>query len=274
MPLKNILLHMGNDEQHEARLAAAVAIARRFQATLDILYVATPASMPAGVTGRGASYAYLAEATAIAHEKAEEIEKRIRERITDVSFRWTVEEGDHVELLAKRTPYMDLAIVSQSHPAHLEDFVRLHLPDQLPMQASCPTLVLPWDHAAEIGTEMTIAWKECREAARAVRDALPFLLAARKVTVLTLDDSRASGREAGDSLVRFLEGHGMANVKRRHLGDDGGDAGETILAAAREDGSDALVMGAYGHSRLRELVVGGVTRHILGHMHLPVLMSH
>lgn len=274
MTLKNILLHMSNDEQHMTRLEAAASVARHFRAVLDILYVATPASMPAGITGRGASYAYLAEATAIAHEKAVEIEARIRERLTDIPFRWSVGEGDHVELLAERTPYADLAIVSQSRPAHLEDFVRLHLPDQLPMQASCPTLVLPWDHEpAEIGADVLIAWKECREAARAVRDALPFLLAARKVTVLTIEDS-GDARAAGDRLSVFLEGHGIANRQRRHLTDDGGDTGEAILAVAREEGSDILVMGAYGHSRLRELVVGGVTRHVLGHMHLPVLMSH
>lgn len=274
MTLKTILLHMSNDEQHMTRLKAAASLARRFQAMLDILYVATPVSMPAGITGRGASYAYLAEATAIAHEKAAEIETRIRKRLADLPFRWAVVEGDHVDLLARRTPYADLAIVSQSHSAHIEDFVRLHLPDRLPMQASCPTLVLPWGHASdEIGTDVLIAWKECREAARAVRDSLPFLLAARKVTILTIDDS-GEEKDAGDRLGPFLDTHGITNRQRRHLADDGRDTGEAILAAAREEGGDTLVMGAYGHSRLRELVVGGVTRHVLGHMHLPVLMSH
>ena len=75
-----------------------------------------------------------------------------------------------------RTPFVDLAVVSQSHPAHLEDRVRLQIPDQLPMQAACPTIVLPWERRIQSsGHHTLIAWKNTREAGRAVRDAIPFL---------------------------------------------------------------------------------------------------
>jgi hypothetical protein len=110
MPIKSILLHMANDEHHADRLQRGIELATRFNAYLEILYIATPVSMPAGITGRGASYAYLAEATAIAHEKAEEIAHEVRTRCSELAYSFAIEEGDHVELLARRTPFVDRRI--------------------------------------------------------------------------------------------------------------------------------------------------------------------
>lgn len=275
MPIKSILLHMAADERHAERLGTAVELASRFGAHLDILYVATPVSMPASIVGRGASYAFLAEATAIAHEKAEGIQRRVRDACAGTPCTWTVAEGDHVALLAERAAYADLAVVTQSHPEHLEDRVRLHLPDRLPLQSPCPTLVLPWDpRPATVATDLVVAWKNTRESSLAVRGALPLLAAARRVSVLTVDgpgERRRAASAEGAALVAFLGRHGVAAEARRTEGED---AGEAILGFARETGADGLVMGSYGHSRLREVVIGGATRHVLGHMDLPVVMAH
>ena len=102
MPIKTILLHMANDDAHAGRMAVAATLAKQFSAHIQALYVATPVSMPAGATGRAASYAFMAEATAIAHENAERIEREVRQALNGLSYDWTVEEGDHVELLAER----------------------------------------------------------------------------------------------------------------------------------------------------------------------------
>jgi nucleotide-binding universal stress UspA family protein len=278
MPIKSILLHMAADERHAERLGTAVELARRFGAHLDILFVATPVSMPASIVGRGASYAFLAEATAIAHEKAEVIHRRVQDVCAGTPYAWTVAEGDHVSLLAERAAYADLAVVTQSHPEHLEDRVRLHLPDRLPLQSPCPTLVLPWDpRPATVATDLVVAWKNTRESSLAVRGALPLLAAARRLSVLAVDDpgerraALAERAAEGAALVAFLGRHGVAAEARRTEGED---AGEAILGFAREIGADGLVMGSYGHSRLREVVIGGATRHVLGHMDLPVVMAH
>lgn len=273
MPIKTILLHMSNDERHGARLDVAVSLAKRFDAYVDVLYIATPVHMPAAVTGRGASYAYIAEATAIAHEKAEAIEHEVRQALKDCSYSWEVVEGDHEELLATRATYSDLAVITQSHPAHVEDRVLLHVPDRLPLDAPCPALVLPYDGTpAGFGRHVVVAWKNTREAGRALRDALPFLQAAEKVTVLTIDPPGHKGDSGRDPMI-FLERHGVRSQHKSEV-HRGGDIGETILARAEEMGADLLVMGAYGHSRLREMVLGGATRTILQHMKVPVLMSH
>ena len=274
MPIKSILLHMANDEQHAERLRRGIELAMRFDAYLEILYIATPVSMPAGVTGRGASYAYLAEATAIAHEKAEQIEHEVRANCSGLTYSFTIEEGYHVELLARRTPFVDLAVVSQSHPAHLEDRVRLQIPDQLPMQSACPTIVLPWERRIQnSGHRTLIAWKNTREAGRAVRDAIPFLGDADAVTVLSIERPGFPD-PTGEQICDFLSKHGINVELRTNINDNDASIGEIILDVGRELDCDSLVMGAYGHSRLRELIIGGVTRYILGHMDLPVLMSH
>ncbi|SMH59862.1 universal stress protein [Azospirillum agricola] len=275
MPIKTILLHMANDDAHASRLAVAAALARRFSAHVEALYIATPVSMPAGATGRAASYGYIAEATAIAHENAERIEAEVSVALDGVSHRWSVDEGDHVELLAERATYADLAIVAQSAAERSGERVPLHVPDRLPLATACPTLVLPPDQpaTAPIGRNVLIAWKNGREATHAVRNAMPFLETAESVTVLTVTPP---GRRDGDgpALVDWLGRHGIAAAQRTETATGGGEVGDRILSTAADLGADLLVMGAYGHSRLRELVLGGATRSVLAGMPLPTLMSH
>ena len=274
MPIKTILLHMSNDDRHTQRLEVAVGLAKRFSAFVEVLFVATPVSMPPAVTGRAASYAYIAEATAIAHEKAGQIEQEVRSALKNCSYSWTVDEGEHVELLAARAAYADLAIVSQSHGDDLGDRVMLQVPDRLPLTSSCPTLVLPFNFAprTEIGRHVVVAWKNTREAGRAVRNALPFLTAAERVTVVTIDPP-GHALDAGRDLMIWLERHGVRSQHQASVF-QGGDVGEIILDSHRSLGGDLLVMGSYGHSRLREMVLGGATRTVLSNLITPVLMSH
>ncbi|WP_448205065.1 universal stress protein [Azospirillum sp. sgz302134] len=274
MPIKTILLHMANDDRHAERLQVAVALAERFSAYVEVLYVATPVSMPAAVTGRAASYGFIAEATAIAHEKAAQIEHEVRQALKDCSYSWSVVEGDHVELLAARAAYADLAVVSQSQGDGLDDRVALHVPDRLPLETPCPTLVLPHDFAPEssIGRHVVIAWKNTRESIRAVRNAMPFLQTAEKVTVLTVDPPGHT-LDSGRDLMVWLERHGVRSHHQANI-HQGNDVGEIILTCARDLDGDLLVMGAYGHSRLREMVLGGATRTVLSQLNLPALMSH
>ncbi|MBK3732285.1 universal stress protein [Azospirillum brasilense] len=274
MPIKTILLHMSNDDRHTQRLEVAVGLAKRFSAFVEVLFVATPVSMPPAVTGRAASYAYIAEATAIAHEKAGQIEQEVRSALKDCSYSWTVDEGDHVELLAARAAYADLAIVSQSHGDDLSNRVMLQVPDRLPLTSSCPTLVLPYTFPprTEIGRHVVVAWKNTREAGRAVRNALPFLTAAGRVTVVTIDPP-GDALDGGRDLMIWLERHGVRSQHQASIF-QGGDVGEIILDSHRSLGGDLLVMGAYGHSRLREMVLGGATRTVLSNLTTPVLMAH
>ncbi len=285
MPFKTILVHMSDDDRHAARLDLALAVADRFDSTLDLLYVTSPVSMPEAMTGRGASMAYIAEATAHAERVEANIQAEVASRCTGRRYCWSVGHGDHSALLSARAVYADLAVVTQAHPRHLEDRVPSHLPDLLPLTAPCPTLVVPWAGSSTrpVGGHALVAWAPCREAGRAVREAVPLLKLASEVTILMIDPETeetapadpapADGAAHTPSILSYLQRHGV--VARPHIvrSPDVSD-GEVILKVTQAVGADLLVMGAYGHSRWRELVLGGATRTVLTRMTVPVLMAH
>ena len=136
-----------------------------------------------------------------------------------------------------------------------------------------PALIVPYIGAPPGPVRRAVvAWNASREAARAAHDALPFLVEAEHTTVLAIDPERsryhAGGRAHGAS--RTPRGAGRDGS----LPSGGLTIGDAILAYAADDGADLLVMGGYGHSRMREIVLGGATRQVLAQMPLPVLMSH
>lgn len=274
MAIKTILLHLAPDESRQARFNVALDLAKRFDAHLHIVYMTQPAHMPAAVTGRGASYAFIAEATAIAREKADEVSSWVGENCTRANVSWDMDviEGDHNKILADLGHYADLIVVSKDHGIILEDYIGLHSPDDLLVTATTPVLILPKSKTIKpIGKRVMIAWKDTREAARAVRDSLQLLQQADQVLVMTGD--RPHERfESAANLVTFLERHGIhpkqvSDVAERNVG-------QVILSYAEDEQVDLLVMGAYGKSRWREIVWGGVTSHILSHAELPLMMSH
>lgn len=274
MPIKTILLHMAPDALRGERLAVAIDLARRHGAHLDVAYLTAPIGTPAAVTGRGASAAYIAEATAIAEEKAEDVLDEVRAACAEagIECRTEIASGDHNEVLARRSHYADLVIVSERHGLIPEDYIGLHRPDELLMTAACPVLIVPRGWKGQpIGRRILIAWKDTDEASRAVRGAMPLIKEAGQVYVLTCDEP---GRrfEGSENLVDWLRRHDVAVERLSDVEDD--DVGAVILSYAADVKADLLVMGAYGHSRWREIVLGGVTHHVLSNMDVPVLTSH
>lgn len=276
MSLTTILVHLADDADHGARLQAAYGLARRHGAHVAALYVTTPVGMPEAIEGRGASRGYLEQATARSRDKARTIEREFGawRQAHGMTGEWRTEEGRPLDILARHSLYADLAIVSQSDPASLEEMLTDALPDHLAMVGACATLVLPRGFVcgdAAPGRRVLVAWKPGRECARAVRDALPLLQAAEAVTVTQVTRG-AEDAASGGRLVDWLGRHGVRAAPRqaeRH-----GSVAETLYGEAAAACCDLLVMGAYGRSRLRELVLGGVTRDVLSGAPLPLLMSH
>lgn len=136
-----------------------------------------------------------------------------------------------------------------------------------------PVIVLPGHESPAHLNRVVVAWDGSRAAARAVRDAMPILALAKSVSVLTLTDDKPIDVEGTTGLLRFLGHHQVAAV---HLGGtrEGRDIGEVLQEIALGNDAGMLVMGAFGHNRLREFVLGGATRGVLGNVRLPVLMSH
>jgi len=133
-----------------------------------------------------------------------------------------------------------------------------------------PVLIAPQIAPANIGTRVCIAWNGTAEAAAAVLAALPWLQRANAVRVLGADDYQRRG-PAADELIPYLALHGI-DAEAARFRSLNNSVGAGLLGAVREFGADLLTMGAYSHSRLRQLILGGVTRHVLEHASLPVLM--
>ena len=136
-----------------------------------------------------------------------------------------------------------------------------------------PVLHCPTDEGPGHLMSVSIAWDGGRAAARTIRDALPILKRARSVTVLTLDDDKPIAGESTKGIQEFLLYHGITSdhASRRR---ETASAGEALQAFSLEIGAGLLVMGAYGHSRVREFVLGGATASVLQHALLPIFMSH
>lgn len=170
----------------------------------------------------------------------------------------------------------DLVIASQADP-EWELSGMFDAPERLALETGRPVLVVP--HAGtfgEIGKRVVIAWSGKREGARAVFDALPLLKRADTATLLCVRGRGADGVPGeipGVDIAATLARHGVKVTIQKSIADEISVADE-ILSRSADLSADLLVMGAYGHSRLREMVFGGVTRHIMRHMTVPTLLSH
>jgi nucleotide-binding universal stress UspA family protein len=276
MTIKHILVHLDRSDASAGRLEAAVRLAVTHDAHLTGLYVIDlPSMVFYGVPDFPAEYAERFEA----EEKvvATNLEKRFQERIAkeQLSAEWRTAEGHTVTMIGLHARYADLAVIGQAEHEALTP--QRELPENVVLGIGRPVLIIPYIGAQPtIGENILVAWNASREAMRAITDALPILERAKNVVVIAFNpgggvDGHGDIPSADISL--WLARHGVkAEAKQAYASDM--DTGNALLSSAADLGSDLLVMGAYGHSRLRELVLGGATRQILSEMTIPVLMSH
>lgn len=272
--MKTIVLHLAHDPDRHRRMAVAMDLAARLGAHVIGLYTRPAVGTPAPVVGRGASAAFVREMERSAKENEQDVRAEFEAATAQAGpAAWVHRDGDPLAALAAASLTSDLLVVSQTPPATVEDMLTGHAPDHAALTAACPVLIVPHgDGPARTGRTVLVAWKRTREASRTVRDALPILRSATRVAVLSVSGSDARD-ESAPELIAYLGRHGIdAELKCDYGSDD--EVGPVILAHARDSGADMLVMGAYGHSRLRELILGGVTQHCLAEASLPVLMSH
>ncbi len=172
----------------------------------------------------------------------------------------------------------DLVVAGQDDPTDPESFIADHFPETLVMSAGRPVLFIPYTGTfATLGTNVMVAWNGSREAVRAVHDALPLLQRAAKTTIVTLNGQKGElrgNRIPGADIALVLARHGVEAEVADLDGVDDVSLGEMLLSRASQLGADLVVMGAYGHTRWQELVMGGVTRSMLQSTTVPVLMSH
>jgi nucleotide-binding universal stress UspA family protein len=277
MTYKTILLHV-NDERRVAGLVEAAAVlATRYQAHLIGLYVMPPVPTY-GVTSVGAGMIKASLGTF--REEAKRVRAAFEHAAKGLPFmtEWRLVQARDpgvAETIMDHGRVTDLIIASQ-RDRDWDFSMLLDEPERLAIESGRPVLVIPHKGKFNIfGRRITVAWNGTREAARATFDALPLLKVANNVRILWINPQ--DDPDAGDiptaEIAASLARHGVKCEGRMLLADDA-KVGDVLRADMEEDGSDLLVMGAYGRSRLREFVFGGATREVLRHMTVPVLMSH
>jgi nucleotide-binding universal stress UspA family protein len=279
MAYKDLLVHVDDTRSCPGRMQAAADLAAAHEAHLTGVYIIADPSPAAFVSG-DMPEDLLDDLQWRARERADAALARFAEIAArnQIAFETRIDRVLYTELadaLSTNARYADLAIIGQADPE--DPAGPLYLPEEATLGSGRPSLVIPYiGPAPTLGQRVTVAWSATREGARAVNDALPILARAQAVDVVTVNPSEAPfghGEEPGADIALHLARHGV-KVEVQRIDTRELDVANAILSYVADRGSDLLVMGAYGHSRLRELVLGGVTRTILREMTVPVLMAH
>jgi nucleotide-binding universal stress UspA family protein len=276
MELKDMLVHVDNDPACSARVDVAAALAAKHGAHLTGLHPMGSPRMP-GYVEVELPRTFLDEQRRQLEGLARQAETRFHEgaRRRGIQGEWRADTGEIVGTTKLHARYADLTVVGQGIDLKDAPYDLTFLPQELALGVGRPVLIVPRYGTFEtVGERVLVAWNGSREATRAVHDALPLLKLASSVTVLSIDPEHDTGdRIPGADIALHLARHGVAAEGMSTVGLDI-SVGDLLLSRAADLGADLIVMGAYGHSRVRELVLGGATRHILQHMTVPVLMSH
>jgi nucleotide-binding universal stress UspA family protein len=274
MSYKDILVHVDNTHHCAARLALAGHLAAARQAHLIALNVRTSLEVPQYITAQ-----FGGEIDAIRLRYEAEAARQAKAMVEALDFgpgvgtEWRDVEGALADSIALHARYADLTVIGQPAP----DDDGGDVAGRLVLDVGRPVLVVPYaGRFAVLGERVLVAWNGSREATRAVHDALPILKGAKLVHVIAVNPEggmTGHGDIPGADICLHLSRHGVNAVCEHVKAEDLG-VGEMLLSRAADEDVDLIVMGAYGRSRVRELVMGGTTRHLLRHMTVPVLMSH
>ena len=284
MGLKDLLVHVDGARGHEARLRIAAELARRNEAHLSGLFVIEPVNLAGFFSPGGADIAQaeILQAIQEQHESArralgEHLAAAFRARVNDAGVlgEWRLAHGDPGERVTLHARYADLVILGQNDPD--APSLGSAVPEAVLLGSGRPVLVVPYIGADRpIGHRVLLAWNGSREAARAANDAVPLVAPDGKLIVLAINPARGiagDGDLPAADMAHHLARHGIT-AEAAHTAADDVAVGDLILSRAADMGADLIVMGGYGHSRAREFVLGGATRTLLGHMTVPVLLSH
>lgn len=275
MTYKTILTHVQPEAEAAPRLKCAVDLSAEFGAHL--IGLAAEAIPPLGFTdpyglGQGEMIVALRESMATNQADAE---KAFREAVGQTPCEWRTAQDMPSKAMARCARAADL-IVAGGAPRDASDAYRLAEPGELTILAGRPVLVAPPGGGRLRAKSIVVAWKDSREARRALGDALPFLMRADRVLVVAVapEPEIEAAQLQTDDVAAALRRHGVpADAKVvASPGEDG--VCDELLAQAQAIDADLVVSGAYGHSRFQEWVMGGVTRDLLRTADRFVLLSH
>lgn len=287
MSIRKILLPLASTRAGEAALATGLLVARIWNAHVLALHVRIDARDVAPLAGEGLSGAMIEEMMAATEKESGERAELLRalfhravatnqislaeptadQTIATASFLAAV--GREEDVVAQQARLADLTVVA--HPEATQDAAAADVLHAVLFDSGRPVLLAPATPPTDIGRRICVAWNGTAESASAVTAALPWLQRAEAVRILSSEGYQRRGPSA-EELAPYLALHGVS-AELATIHPTGGAVGGDILAEAEEFGADLVTMGAYSHSRLRQLILGGVTRYVLEHARVPILMN-
>lgn len=278
MAYKTILVHLGAGKGADACSDIACSLAQKFDAHVVGLHALTAVPTPSWAMAEAGVAVELARKKALA-----EIASRVRaswdagvRRANWSKAEWRSSTADALEVVTLHARYADLVIIAQDDGTGASG-VSDQFAGRLLLSAGRPVLVVPYAREKRpIGENILVAWNASREATRALTDSLPLLQGAKQVHVAAFNPGAPNGQHGevpGADIGLYLSRHGVKVTVSQYRADDI-DVGNQLLSRVSDLDTDLVVMGAYGRSRVSELILGGVTRTILESMTVPVLMSH
>lgn len=287
MPIKTILVPLDGTEGAQLVLDAAFAVAQHLSAHVEVLHVRADSKNAVPLLGEGMSGAMIEEMIDLAEKEAltraqkaramfEEACRRLSLPVVDAppgpqgpSAAWVEETGREDEVAAQRGRLADLIVVAR--PTQDSDVTFRMTLNAAIRETGRPVLVIPPGVAKVAARKVAIAWNGSHESSRAVRLAMTFVESADEVFILTAEGG-GTRAAAASQLATYLAWHGIqAKTRTFEIADRAG--GEDLLKECKGAGADLLIMGAYTQSRVRTLILGGVTSHVLGHADMPVVMA-
>lgn len=276
--MKSILVHMDASDACSVRLHLARELAQQHGARVSALFAVVPGTGDLPTSFSASAIAEAARSLDIdgrLHARAM-VERAVAVGGPAVDWSESVAELP-LPALSRRALYTDLLVLGKRDPSgpRVEQLPG-SFAETVVIQSGKPALVVPDElpPGGTLGRRIVIAWKPSRESARAVAAALPLLRSAEAVHVLMWRDPATEPQPAAPyDIATSLQAHGV-QAQVHALGPAPSRIGEAILHKARGHGADLLVMGCYGRSRARELILGGASRSVLQRMPLPVLMAH
>lgn len=282
MTYRSLLVHLDDDPRCTARVDLALDLARQFGAHL--VGLATAGRLPYLAEAGGALGSPGLEAISLAMDSLRDLAARrgqaFRERCADAglkSIEAVVDDQDDAASMVYHSHCSDLVVLGQADPARSGHLAARAMVEQVVLANARPTLIVPFagpvDSAAMLRRAL-IAWNDSRESARALADALPLLMRIGEVHLMRIDgpgDDAPSPRRL-EAVRQWLAWHGVDAQLHHEI--SGVDVGNALLSRAADLDAGLVVMGAYGHSRWSERMLGGASRTLLSSMTVPVLMSH
>jgi nucleotide-binding universal stress UspA family protein len=286
---RTILACLSDAKTAPATLGLALMVGRNHAAHVEALHVRIDPASAVPLVGEGMSGAMVEEMLTVAERQATERAQGIRTLFDQtcaaqgiarteapfsdpqLSVHWREEVGREEEVLAEAGRLADLLVIARPMPE--SDVPSVMTLNAALMESGRPLLLAPPTLPSTVGRKVAVFWNGSIEAARAVAAALPFLGQAEAVVILSAREESAT---SPGELVRYLAWHGVTASEHVFAAGSagGGQVAQTLLDEAVTRGADLIVMGAYTHSRLRQLIMGGVTRHVLHYANLPVLLCH